>query len=171
MLTIVEAETPEQIGTARELIVEYATWLGFNLCFQGFEEEMRTLPGKYARPDGRLLLALWDGRPAGVIALRPLQDDAQPGLCEMKRLFVRPEFRGHEIGRRLAERAIVEATEIGYTRMRLDTIGGKMGKAIAMYRELGFVETVPYYDTPVNETLFMELALSSGTGANERAAG
>src|SRR4029077_11253118 len=157
MLKIFQAETPEHIATARELIVEYATWLEFNLCFQGFEEEMRTLPGKYAPPDGRLLLALWEGQPAGVIALRPLDE---PGLCEMKRLYVRPEFRGHAIGRALAERVIADAVEIGYTRMRLDTIPGRMDQAIAMYRELGFTETVPYYSTPVGQTLFMERVLN-----------
>jgi carbonic anhydrase len=135
MLTILQAETPEQINTARELIVEYATWVEFNLCFQGFEEEMRTLPGKYAPPEGRLLLALWDGRPAGVIALRTADDS--PGLCEMKRLYVRPEFRGRGIGRILAERVI------------------------AMYRELGFREAKPYYTSPVGQTLFMELALEA----------
>lgn len=166
MLTIIKAETDGHTSTARELIVEYATWLEFNLCFQGFEEEMRTLPGKYAPPSGRLLLALWDGRPAGVIALRALDE---PGLCEMKRLYVRPEFRGHGIGRVLAERVISEAAEIGYSRMRLDTIPGKMDSAIAMYRELGFRDTNPYYSTPVGHTLFMELALSPASGA--RAAG
>ncbi|MGC2696237.1 MAG: GNAT family N-acetyltransferase [Candidatus Angelobacter sp.] len=163
MLTIVQAETPQQIETARALIVEYATWLEFNLCFQGFEEEMRRLPGKYAPPAGRLLLGLWDRQPAGVIALRPLDEDRQRGLCEMKRLYVRPEFRGHEIGLALAERAIAEAAKIGYTRMRLDTVSGKMDHAIAMYRALGFAETVPYYNTPVGETKFMELALAAGS--------
>lgn len=114
------------------------------------------MPGKYAPPAGRLLLALWEGKPAGVIALRPLEE---AGLCEMKRLYVRPEFRGHNIGRRLAERIIREAAEIGYVRMRLDTVAGKMDSAIAMYRQLGFKETDPYYQTPVGHTLFMELAL------------
>jgi putative acetyltransferase len=166
MLTIVQAETPSQIETARTLIMEYATWLEFNLCFQGFEEEMRTLPGKYAPPAGRLLLGLWDEQPAGVIALRPLSKQGQQGLCEMKRLYVRQAFRGHGIGRLLAERIIAEAAEIGYTRMRLDTVPGQMGQAIAMYRELGFVETRPYYDTPVGHTLFMELALKAGRPAN-----
>lgn len=158
MLKIVQAQTPEQITTARELIMEYAAKLRVNLCFQGFEEEMRALPGKYAPPSGRLLLALWDDKPAGVIALRPLGENTKD-LCEMKRLFVRPEFRGHGIGRTLAERIIAEAAEIGYRRMRLDTMPGKMDNAIAMYRELGFTETAPYYDTPVGTTLFMELAL------------
>jgi putative acetyltransferase len=156
MLNIFQAKTAEHISTARELMLEYATALEFNLCFQGFDEEMRTLPGKYSPPSGRLLLALWDERPAGVIALRAL---AEAGLCEMKRLYVRPEFRGHGIGRILAERVISEAAEIGYSRMRLDTVPGNMDRAIAMYRELGFRETVPYYDSPVGQTLFMELDL------------
>src|SRR5581483_1142667 len=135
MLNIVQAETPEQIATARELMTEYVTRLGVDLCFQGSEEEMRALPGKYAPPSGRLLLAVWGGKPAGMLALRPMGEKTK-GLCEMKRLFVRPEFRGHGIGRILAERIITEAAEIGYRRMRLDTMAGKMDSAIAMYREL-----------------------------------
>ncbi len=166
MLTIVQAETSAQVSTAREMIEEYAAWLEFKLCFQGYEEEIRSLPGKYAAPSGKLLLALWDGRPAGVIALRPLEE---PGVCEMKRLYVRPEFRGHQIGRILAERIIREAAEIGYSRMRLDTISGKMDSAIAMYRTLGFTEIDPYYKTPVGETLFMELALNPAVKSNSRA--
>lgn len=157
MLTILQAEAADQIATARQLIEEYAAWLEFKLCFQGFEEEMRTFPGKYAPPAGRLLLALWDGKPAGVVALRPLEEAA---VCEMKRLYVRPEFRGHQIGRMLAEEIIRKAAEIGYSRMRLDTVAGQMDSAIAMYRELGFKETDPYYQTPVGHTLFMELALT-----------
>src|ERR1041385_7404351 len=137
MLTILQAETAEQIATARQLIEEYAAWLEFKLCFQGFEEEMQSMPGKYAPPAGRLLLALWEGKPAGVIALRPLAEQG-PAVCEMKRLYVRQEFRGHGIGRVLAERVIAEAAEMGYERMRLDTIPGKMDSAIAMYGELGF---------------------------------
>jgi putative acetyltransferase len=158
MSTILHAETAEQVQIAREMIVEYATWLEFNLCFQGFEEEMQSLPGKYAPPSGRILLAMWEGRPAGVIALRAMEE---AGLCEMKRLYVRPAFRGHDIGRKLAKRIIGEAIAIGYSRMRLDTIPGKMDRAIEMYRELGFVETAPYYDTPVGHTVFLELALSA----------
>jgi ribosomal protein S18 acetylase RimI-like enzyme len=157
MLTILQAETAEQVSIASEMIQEYAASLNFNLCFQGFEDEIRSMPGKYAPPAGRLLIALWDGRPAGVIALRPLEE---AGLCEMKRLYVRPEFRGHQIGRILAQRVINDATEAGYSRMRLDTVAGKMDRAIAMYRELGFTETDPYYQTPVGQTLFMELALT-----------
>src|SRR5947209_5536156 len=100
MLTILQAETPQQLTVARELMYAYAEWLEYKLCFQGFEEEMRSLPGSYAPPQGCLLLALWSGAPAGVVALRPL---AQNGWCEMRRLFVRPEFRGKSIARQLTE--------------------------------------------------------------------
>lgn len=163
MLTFIHAESTGQVATARVLMLEYATWLEFNFCFQGFEEEMKDLPGKYAPPQGRLVLALWDGEPAGVVALRP-QEIAEKkksgdGICEMKRLYVRPAFRGHSLGRALAEKLIAEAREIGYTRMRLDTIPGKMDGAIALYRKLGFTEAAPYYRTPVSQTIFMELAL------------
>ena len=119
---------------------------------------MSTLPGKYAPPEGRLLLALWDGKTAGVIALRPLEGDAS-GACEMKRLYVRGEFRGLGIGRVLTQHVIAVAAQIGYARMRLDTVAGKMDTAIAMYRELGFREIPPYHDTPVGAMLFMELEL------------
>lgn len=144
MLTIIRAEKPEQVTLTRELIMEYAAWLEFKLCFQGFEEEMRSLPGSYAPPTGRLLIAFWEGKPAGVIALRSLEEK---GTCEMKRLYVRAEFRGHHIGQVLAERIIREACEIGYSRIRLDTVPGQMDRAIAMYRELGFAETDPLSDS------------------------
>src|SRR5262249_30039563 len=120
-------------------------------------QEMRALPGKYASPGGRLLLAYSDGTAAGVVAMRPLD---VPGACEMKRLYVRPAFRGQSLGRTLAERLIAEARGAGYLRMRLDTVPGKMDRAIAMYRELGFREIPAYYPTPVRETLFMELEFS-----------
>jgi len=158
MFTIVQAQSPEQIAAARELMIEYAKTLGFELCFQNFDEEMRTLPGKYAAPGGRLLLAYCDREAAGVVAMRALD---QPGVCEMKRLYVRSAFRGQSLGRMLAEKLIAEAGAAGYTRMRLDTVPGKMDRAITMYRELGFKEVDAYYLTPVRETLFMELALTS----------
>lgn len=156
MLTLLQAETAEQLATVRELMLEYAAWLEFKLCFQGFEEELRSLPGKYAAPDGRLLLAVWDRKPAGIGALRPMNE---AGVCEMKRLYVRPEFRGHSIGLALAQRLIQDAAAIGYQRMRLDTVPGKMDSAIRMYRQLGFEEIRPYYGTPIAATLFLELAL------------
>src|SRR5438132_10386537 len=159
MLTIFPAQTPGEIALARELMTEYATALEFNLCFQNFDEEMTGLPGKYAPPNGRLLLALWDNRPAGVVALRPLSD--QNASCEMKRLYVRPEFRGKAIGRALAERLIIEARQTGYESMRLDTVQGKMDTAIALYRELGFKEIAPYINNPMESAVYMELHLRS----------
>jgi len=164
MLTIILAETPQQVSTARELMLEYASWLKFKLCFQGFEEELRMLPGKYAPPEGRLFLALWDGQIAGIGALRPFSTD-EPGACEMKRLYVRSAFRGHAIGRALAEELITAARNIGYSRMRLDTVPGKMDQAISLYRELGFQQIRPYYSTPVENTLFMELNLKADASA------
>lgn len=165
MLQIIQAETPEHIATVRELMLEYAQWLEFNLCFQGFEEELRDLPGKYAPPRGRLFLALWDGQVAGMGALRPL---AQPGVCEMKRLYVRPGFRGHDIGNLLARNLIRSAQECGYSAMRLDTIPGKMDSAIGLYRRLGFSEVPPYYDTPMPHTLFMQLDLNAAADTASR---
>jgi GNAT superfamily N-acetyltransferase len=156
MLTILQAETPQQIATARELMIEYAAALGFDLCFQNFDEEMRTLPGKYATPAGRIFLADWNGQAAGVIAMRPLEE---AGACEMKRLFVRPAFRGKSLGRALAEKLIAEAVAIGYRKMKLDTIQGRMDQAIALYQALGFRDVSPYYPSPVRETRFMELEL------------
>ena len=126
MLTIIQAETDEQIAEARTLFREYEAWLGMSLCFQGFEEELATLPGKYATPTGRLLLAYSDDKLAGCIASRPLKED---GVCEMKRLFVRDGFRGQQIGLHLIERVIAEASEIGYSKMRLDTHPEKMSES------------------------------------------
>ena len=155
MTTLIQAETPEQIETARLLFREYEAWLDMDLCFQGFEEELRALPGKYAPPSGRLLLAYIDEKAAGCIALRKLED----GLSEMKRLYVRDEFRGHGSGRLLVERIITEAREIGYKKMRLDTFSPKMGKAVKLYESHGFRAIPSYYDNPHEGVLFMELDL------------
>ncbi len=156
MLHIIQAETPEQIAEARTLFREYETWLGMSLCFQDFENEVATLPGKYAMPNGRLFLAYDDNNLAGCIALRPL-DEA--GVCEMKRLFIRDEFRGRQIGLHLIERLLSEARKSGYTAMRLDTFPPKMGKAVKLYESHGFRAIAPYYDNPHDGVLFMELAL------------
>src|SRR5204863_10097209 len=153
-MEIIEATALPDIERARSLFREYETSLGVDLCFQGFEQELAGLPGAYARPSGRLLLAVDDGRPAGCVALRPLGADG----CEMKRLYVRPEFRGRRVGRLLAERVIAEARAIGYPRMRLDTLPS-MKEAIPLYRSLGFAEIGPYYANPVPGALFMERAL------------
>jgi putative acetyltransferase len=155
VLDIIQAESAEQIATARKLFREYETWLGLDLCFQGFEQELADLPGKYAMPNGRLYLAYSAGDLAGCIAMRKLED----GICEMKRLFVRDGFRGAGIGVQLIERLIADAREIGYSRMRLDTFPPKMGKAVSLYESHGFVPIPPYYDNPNGGVLFMELAL------------
>src|SRR2546423_2503271 len=154
-MQIIEARALHDIERARSLFREYETSLGVDLCFQGFEQELAGLPGAYAPPSGRLLLAVDDGRTAGCIALRPLGADG----CEMKRLYVRPEFRGRRVGRLLAERVLAEARAIGYPRMRLDTLPS-MKEAIPLYRSLGFAEIGPYYANPVPGALFMERALS-----------
>lgn len=144
-----------QIDVVRALFTEYAESLGFSLCFQGFDQELAELPGKYVPPRGRLLLGLVDGQPAGCVALRPLGD----GVCELKRLYVRPAFRKSGLGRALLDRILAEARGAGYRQMRLDTIVGKMDRAIAMYRRYGFREIAPYGEHPVEGTIDMELEL------------
>ena len=154
-IDIVLATSVDQIAIARRLFKEYEASLGIELTFQGFAQEVAELPGAYTSPAGRLFLATDGVEPAGCVALRPLGD----GLCEMKRLYVRPAARGARVGRLLAETVIAEARAIGYARMRLDTLPS-MKEAIALYRSLGFVEVAPYYASPVAGTLFMELALA-----------
>jgi putative acetyltransferase len=153
-MNICQAVTPEQIALSRALFAEYAGWLGIDLSFQRFAAELTGLPGAYAQPRGRLLLALTGVEVVGCVALRPLGDDA----CEMKRLFVRPVFRGRGIGKVLAERIVVEARAIGYRTMRLDTLP-QMQTAIRLYEALGFVRCGAYYETPLPDTVFMELQL------------
>jgi len=153
---ITQAESPAQIAQVRELFLEYAQSLGFSLCFQSFDQELAGLPGDYAPPDGRLLRAEYEGQLAGCVALHKL--DA--GICEMKRLYVRPEFRGKGLGRVLAERILKEARDIGYDRLRLDTVEPVMKNAVALYRVLGFREIAPYRANPIEGALYMELDLS-----------
>ena len=155
MIEIVQAETTGQIEQARAIFREYEAWIGLALCFQNFDEEVASLPGKYAAPEGRLFLAFAHGQLAGSIALRKLAD----GICEMKRLFVKDEFRGQKIGIALIEKLIAEAREIGYEKMRLDTFPPKMAKAVGLYESYGFQEIPPYYPNPYGDTLFMELDL------------
>ena len=154
-----EAVTPADFDTARALLVEYATWLQVDLCFQGFAGELATLPGAYARPAGRLFLAECDGRIAGCVALRPLKSDPTGANCELKRLWVRPEFRGCGIGRQLSAAALAAAREIGYREVKLDTLPSKMPEAGAMYRSLGFTECAPYYHNPIAGSLYMTCSL------------
>jgi putative acetyltransferase len=155
MTEITLAKSAKQIEEARSLFREYEAWLGMSLCFQSFEEEVAGLPGKYAPPIGRLYLAYVDGEPAGCIALRKLE----PGVCEMKRLFLRDSARGRGIGVRLIEQVIADAQEIGYAKMRLDTYPPKMGKAVSLYEAHGFYEIPPYYDNPHAGVLYMEKTL------------
>lgn len=154
-LQFVQAEFPAQIEKVRELFLEYAQSLGFSLCFQNFDRELGDLPGDYTPPSGRLLLAAYDGKSAGCVALHKLED----GICEMKRLYLRPQFRGSGLGRALADRIIAEARQIGYRQMRLDTVESAMKDAVAMYRKIGFREIPPYCANPMPTALYMELLL------------
>ena len=149
---IIQAETPAQIEDARRLFREYEAWLNVDLCFQSFEDELKNLPGKYAAPTGRLFLAFDGEKIAGCIAFRRIDDE----ICEMKRLYLREEFRGAGLGKRLIERLTKEAKEIGYRKMRLDTLPEKMPRAVALYKEFDFQPIAAYYDNPHRETLFME---------------
>jgi putative acetyltransferase len=155
-LTIKQAESGAQIAQVRELFLEYAKSLGFSLCFQSFDQELAGLPGDYASPAGRLLLAEYEGQLAGCVALHRLA----PEICEMKRLYLRPAFRGKGLGRKLAEIIISEARGIGYQRLRLDTVEPVMKDAVALYRMLGFREIAPYRANPIEGALYMELVLS-----------
>ena len=150
-----EALDAAACAACRELFVEYQRGLGVSLCFQNFERELETLPGDYARPRGRLILARVAGEPAGCVALRPLG----PREAEMKRLYVRAMFRGMGLGRTLAECAIDEARALGYATLKLDTLPS-MGEAQRLYAELGFVGTAAYNDNPVEGVRFLALALA-----------
>lgn len=150
-----EAESPAQLAQIRELFLEYAQSLGFSLCFQSFDQELANLPGDYAPPEGRLILAMSGSRPIGCAALHKITAET----CEMKRLYVRPEFRGKGLGCDLAARIISDARFIGYKKLRLDTVEPKMKAAVAMYRRLGFYEIPPYRPNPIEGALYMELQL------------
>lgn len=153
---ILAVNTPELINETKTLFRAYEKWLNVSLCFQGFEEEVKSLPGKYAPPDGRLYIVKYAGKYSGCIALRKIED----GICEMKRLFLMEELRGKGIGNTLVAKIISDAKSTGYKTMRLDTIKEKMPKAVEIYIKHGFVETDPYYHNPNPHTLFMELDLT-----------
>lgn len=154
-------EAYDRLEDVKTLFGEYAASLPVDLSYQNYAEELAFLPGKYARPDGRLYLALVGGDLAGCAALRKL-DAAR---AEMKRLYVRESFRGHQIGRLLVEQLIADARELGSQTLVLDTLSS-MTRAQQLYRELGFVEIPPYYDCPVPGTVFLSLALESETAAD-----
>jgi putative acetyltransferase len=151
MIVQVESQS-ERLERVRELFLEYARSLDFSLCFQGFDEELHALPGMYAPPGGRLLLALEGDEAQGCVGLHALDGDR----CEMKRLYVRPRWRGAGLGRVLAQAACEEARAIGYRAIRLDTIGQTMQAAIALYRTMGFHEIPPYRKNPIASALYLE---------------
>jgi putative acetyltransferase len=153
-MNISQAQSKEEIAAIRTLFEEYAAQLGVDLSYQGFSRELAELPGAYAPLRGRLLLASWDDVPAGCVALRPVDNQT----CEMKRLFVRPERQGLGLGRKLVERAIAEARAVGYSTMLLDTLPTMHG-ALRLYESLGFVRRAPYFQTPIEGNVFMELRL------------
>ena len=157
MPAIEHAVWPADIEPVRALFREYAASLGFDLCFQGFDEELAGLPGRYAEPAGCVLLARATGgrEPIGGVGLRPLED----GACEMKRLYVRPSGRGRGLGRALAVAVIDEARRAGYECMRLDTIDSAMEAAVALYLDLGFADIPPYTANPIAGARYLELRL------------
>ena len=156
-LTTHDTEALEQV---RQYFRNYAAWLGVDLSFQNFEQEMASLPGSYGEPQGRLFFAEFSGRPAGCVGIRPVPESE--GTCEMKRLYVDPEARGKGVGRALALEAIKAARSIGYRRLLLDTLPS-MRMAVKLYRELGFTEAPAYYQTPVEGTMFLSLNLENWT--------
>jgi len=144
-----------ELEQIRELFLEYAKSLHFSLCFQSFDQELSALPGSYAPPSGRLILCEVRGEPAGCAALRQLG----PGIAELKRMYVRPGFRGLSLGRRLVDYIIDEARQFGYEAIRLDTIRSTMSNAIRLYEAVGFCEVAPYCENPIPDAVYMELRL------------
>jgi putative acetyltransferase len=156
-IDIVAVSSPDHIRVVKELFIEYARSLDFNLCFQNFEKELAKLPGEYSPPGGILLLAMNEHHPAGCIALRRIDD----ATCEMKRLYIKPEARGSGYGRTLTVELLRRASALGYRTMRLDTVPS-MKEAIELYTSLGFKKIPPYRENPVEGAIFMELDLTTG---------
>ena len=154
MVTVISAKTVAHFNTARRLFKEYEDFLGVDLCFQDFEKELTGLPGKYAQPQGALFLALVDEKAAGCVAVRKFETN----ICEMKRLYIRPSYRGQKMGRMLAEKIIDKAIRIGYSTMLLDTLT-PLKEAMALYQSLGFRKREPYYHNPLPGVVYWELDL------------
>lgn len=179
-IAIVPADNPVRIEAVRELFKEYAASLSFNLCFQSFEEELARLPGEYAPWSGMLLLGLVDDQVGGCVAFHQLEgemagvhDKLYGGseVCEMKRLYVRPEFRGCGLGRELIDSILNCAAAVGYRKIRLDTVPSEMGKAVQIYQKLGFAEIAPYRSNPIPGAKYMELDLKAWLKLSDSARG
>lgn len=157
---LIVPDSPAWFAATREIFREYANGLGVDLCFQNFDEELAGLPGEYAPPSGALLLATVDGELAACGALRALADVDYANACEMKRLYVRPAFRGYGLGRLLAQALIDRATEAGYSTMLLDTLDD-MEAARGLYATLGFEEIPPYYYNPIAGAHYLKVELDA----------
>lgn len=153
-MKIIQVDTPEQLEITRTLFREYQKFLDVDLCFQNFEQELQSLPGKYAHPAGAILLAEHEGSIAGCVAVRSIKDD----ICEMKRLYVKEAFRSLAMGRKLAEAIVEKAAQLGYKKMQLDTLL-RLEHAMSIYKKLGFKKIEPYYANPLNEVVYWELDL------------
>ena len=155
---LVTPDTPQTLDTLRDIFKEYARGLGVDLCFQQFDEELATLPGDYAPPQGALFLAMVDGQPAGSCALRPIEGTDYPNAAEMKRLYVRDAFRGLGLGRQLVEATLDAARQAGYDCVLLDTLDD-MEAARALYEDLGFEDIPPYYHNPIPGAHYLKVDL------------
>lgn len=162
-ITIRKAKTAEDYNTAKKLFIEYASTLSFNLGFQNFKEELQNIMHEYSPPDGCILLAMAGNIAAGCVALRKFE----PGISEMKRMYLKPGFRGKGIGKKLALAIIKEAKKTGYKKIRLDTLE-EMPEAVALYQSLGFKKIKPYRHNPVKGAKFFELVLLKGNSKNSK---
>ena len=158
MIRIIEANTNELTTRVKSLFLEYAESLDFNLCFQNFDNELENFPSQYSSPAGNLFLALSESEAVGCVGIRYFEKD----ICEMKRLYVKPEYRDQKIGKELAVSAIKSGRALGYEYMRLDTLSS-METANQLYRSLGFIEIDPYRDNPLDGVIYMELSLDNAT--------
>lgn len=156
-VTIEPARTEADFAVAKELIRAYVDWLGEDLSYQNFDDEMAGFPAKYLPPKGEILLARLEGAAVGVVCLQPLAE----GICEMKRMWADPACRGRGIGRRLAEAIVRTGRERGYRLMRLDTLS-RLTSAVSLYENMGFRRIPAYYNNPTEGVIYLELDLSGG---------